>query len=556
MERAPRPPHPTPRSDLPAWRQLKRSSGQSAPGMAIAATACGLTLDLSGQQLNPATLAQLQELALECDLPGQLRALFTGESVNISEDRPALHTRLRDLDDNGCPRDPEVASHFKRLAALAERWRKRELTGFGGVPLQHLVNIGIGGSDLGPRLVCSALAPERGSRFVANMDPEDFHTQCGDLDPRRTLFTVCSKSFTTAETLLNMEQARHWLRTAGCPEEHLPDHLIAVTANVEGARAAGFRDDHILPFRDWVGGRYSLWSNVGVSIALTLGMAGFRALLRGAQAMDRHVLDAPLADNLAALLGMVDVWNFSFRGCHSLAILPYAERLALLPSHLQQLMMESTGKGVGSEGQKLDYSTGVVVWGAAGTTGQHSFHQLLHQGNQRITCDFILPLTPSTSIVDGITAVPTQLSAVDSHGHRQLVAHCLAQMQALRHGEDSAAIRARLKEQGRDETAIAQLLPQLSVPGQRLFSLLTLPRLDAYHLGALLALYEHRVYCASVLWGINAFDQWGVELGKRISGELMPLLEATAATAPNTAPSQVPPELRAVIAAYHDANRG
>ena len=538
---------PTPRDELATWRRLQQlADAPERPGSAAAhsLTACGLTLDLSGQRLAPPILDALLELARECDLPGQLRRLFEGAPVNASEHRAALHTRLRALDADGLPQDPEVAAHFRGLENLAERWRQRRLTGFAGQPLQHLVNIGIGGSDLGPRLVCAALAPERDSRFVANMDPEDFHTQCDGLDPGRTLFIVCSKSFGTAETLYNLEQARQWLLAAGCPESRLPHHLLAVTANAERARAAGFDDEHILTFQDWVGGRYSLWSSIGASIALTLGMDGFRALLRGAQAMDQHVLQTPPEHNLAALLGLTDVWNFSFRHCHSLAVLPYAQRLALLPMHLQQLMMESTGKRADQQGRLLGYHTGAVVWGAAGTTGQHSFHQLLHQGSQRVSCDFILPLAP------GAPHPARPLSELDRLGHRQLVAHCLAQMQALRQGEEKAALRRRLEAEGRAGDELEALLPQLEVPGRRLFNLLTLPRLDAWHLGALLALYEHRVYCASVLWGINAFDQWGVELGKRISSELLPWLEPGH---PERA-EQAPEELRTVIAAWHRAN--
>lgn len=524
--------HP-PRDSLPSWRRLQRLATTSLQNpLQLRSEACGLRLDLSPQRIDTETWDTLLELAEACDLKSAISVQMNGGIVNQSEARAALHTRLRDLDRNGDARDPQVAAALKQMAEFEQAWRQHQLMGFSDEALTSIVNIGIGGSDLGPHLVCDALAPAANTRFVANMDPEDFRAQCADLDPRTTLFIVCSKSFSTAETKANTELARRWLKAAGCTDSKLNRHFLAITSSPERAREAGFDRDRILPMWDWVGGRFSLWSAVGISIVLTLGMETFRQLLRGAQAMDRHVAETPLAANMAVQLGLSDIWNHSFRHCESLAVLPYAQRLAMLPIHLQQLMMESSGKRVDNQGRTLAYHTGPVVWGAAGTTGQHSFHQLLHQGNRRFTTEFILPLTPQRR--------------EDIGQHRKLVAHCLAQLQALAQGEPAAVVAQRLREEGLPEDQMTALTPHQTIPGGRFCSLLTLPRLDAYHLGALLALYEHRVYCSAVLWDINPFDQWGVELGKRISQQLDPVLAGSSNL-------ETPDNIAEAIEAYQSA---
>ena len=388
----------------------------------------------------------------------------------------------------------EVAAERARIRTIAERFRGAKLKGFNGKALRNLVCIGIGGSDLGPRLVCDALAPRDAPevRFVANVDPSDLAGALAGLDPRHTGFVVVSKTFTTRETLANADAARRWLQAAGASVEQSLQPLIGVTANPEAARRYGLPDERILRFWDWVGGRYSLWSAVGVSIAAACGPDVFDALLDGAAAMDVHFRDAPLVKNLPARLGLASIWNRDLLGAASQAVIPYAERLRLLPAYLQQLIMESNGKSARLDGGRATHPTAPVIWGVSGTNGQHSFFQQLHQGPDVVPVDFILAREPEAAL---------RASADEDPRHRILLANGLAQSAAL-------ALGKPLPDSSRGEDW------HKAFPGGRPSTVLLLPRVDATALGALLAAYEHATYTASVVLGINAFDQFGVEYGK------------------------------------------
>jgi glucose-6-phosphate isomerase len=447
----------------------------------------GLYADFSRQRLDAQVLQALAEWAHACGFESARAALFAGEPVNATEGRAALHTALR-----GVGGDAETASDVAlqraRLTTLAAALRAGELRGFRGEPLRSLVCIGIGGSDLGPRLVCDALAQADSFevRFVANVDPEDLDRALSGLSPAHTAIAVISKTFTTRETLANARAARAWLASAGCPESAWPAQVIGVTAAPDAARAWGIRDDRLLEFRDWVGGRYSLWSSVGLGIAAACGPETFDALLDGAASMDRHFRDTPLTANLPARMGLVSVWNRSFLGLPSQALIPYAERLRLLPAWLQQLAMESNGKSALLSGGRVTLPTSPIVWGTSGTGAQHSFFQQLHQGPDVVPVDFILVRSPRAKA----------LGAGDER-HRILLANGVAQAAAL---------------------ALGRAAPDGDVhrdfPGNRPSTTYVLPQLNATSLGALLACFEHATFTAATVLGINPFDQFGVELGK------------------------------------------
>lgn len=462
-----------------------------------------LHADLSRQKLDAAVLADLAGWATACGFEARRADLFAGRIANPTEGRPALHTALR-----GVGGDAEVASDVAaqrtRTTALANRLRSGQLPGFRGAPLTALVCLGIGGSDLGPRLVCDALrAPgDFDVRFVANVDPDDLDRQLDGLDAATTAFAVISKTFTTRETLANADAARAWLLAGGCPPESAAAQFIGVTAAPDAARRRGFLPELTLAFCAWVGGRYSLWSSVGLGIAVRCGPAVFDALLDGAAEIDRHFRDTPVASNLPARLGLVSVWNRAFHGLPTQAIIPYAERLALMPSWAQQLVMESNGKSATLEGGAILRPTSPVVWGTCGTNAQHSFFQQLHQGPDVVPVDFIVARESRS----------TPTSAGDER-HRILVANCLAQAAALALGRDAA-----------DGSLHRHF------PGDRPSTLITLPRLDASSLGALLACWEHATFTAAVVLGINPFDQFGVEYGKVMASTVEQLLAGGAPT--------------------------
>ena len=460
----------------------------------------GLVADFSKQRVDAEALATLFAMAEAARLDDARQLLFSGAIMNPTENRPALHMALRGVG-GGTEVAAQVATERERIRQLARRLRDGGLRGFSSQPLKHLVCIGIGGSDLGPRLVCDALAPPPAPgheavkpgaldvRFVANVDPSDLHLTLADLDPLATGFVVVSKTFTTRETLANADAARQWLRAAGADDDGVSRHLIGVTANADAAVAYGIRADQVLHFWDWVGGRYSLWSSVGISIAAACGSDTFDALLDGAAAMDRHFRDTPAAHNLPVWLGLMSTWNRNGLGCASQAVIPYAERLRLLPAFLQQLIMESNGKSALLDGTRTERATAPVIWGVSGTNAQHSFFQQLHQGPDVVPVDFIVAREP------GITLAP------GDPRHDILLANCLAQSAAL-------ALGKPLPDAASGENW------HKAFPGNRPSTVILLPRIDAAALGAVLAAYEHATFVASVILGINAFDQFGVEYGK------------------------------------------
>jgi glucose-6-phosphate isomerase len=488
-------PRPT---ELPAWKQLAALASTPRGECAIAPIdAAGLYADFSRQSIDAPVCEALLSLASGMELAPKREALFAGAIVNVSEQRPALHTALRaDGTDPllvaGTDIRADIRDQIERLGRFSEAIRQGKRRGISDQRFTDVVAIGIGGSLLGPEMVCAALAQFADGprvRFVSNVDGAHLADTLAGLNPATTLITVTSKTFTTDETLTNAASVRAWL-TARLGEDAFRPHFVAITANAGEARRQGYADDAIFEFRDWVGGRFSLWSTAGLPIALALGAENFAQLRAGAKAMDTHFQSAPMAANLPIMLALAGIWNRNFLGMASHAVLPYAQRLSRLPAHLQQLEMESNGKSVDVDGRPVDYATCPVIFGEAGTNGQHSFHQLLHQGADRIPADIVLIAQPESL----------------HHGHHdKLLANALAQADALWQGFAHPE-RHRVHQGGRPVT------------------LLVMPKLDPAHLGALIALYEHKVFVQGVIWNVNSFDQWGVELGKTIAKALLPVV--------------------------------
>lgn len=451
-----------------------------------------LMLDFSKNYVDQETLQLLVELALQCRVPAAIEAMFDGEMINASEQRAALHVRLRDPSASNT--QPEVADTLARMESFVTAVHSGNWTGYSGNKISNIVNIGIGGSDLGPALVTDALTSYATGHvnvhFVSNVDPVHLDSVLKHLQTDTTLFIIASKSFTTLETRQNADAARAWILDAMEDERAIAKHFVAITTNLEAATAFGIPESNLFPLWDWVGGRFSLWSAIGLPIALSIGMDNFRQLLAGAHEMDEHFRQADLAQNMPVVMALLCVWYRAFFNCHSSAVLPYSQRLGLFPAFLQQLSMESLGKQVDNEGSPISTPSGEVVWGTAGSNGQHAYFQLLHQGSEFIAADFI--------------AVAEPVVATREEQHRHLLANCFSQSMALMNGtvvHDSA-----------DQQA-----PHKIAPGNRPSNTLLLKSLTPASLGSLIALYEHKVYVQSVLWNINAFDQWGVELGKLLS---------------------------------------
>jgi glucose-6-phosphate isomerase len=518
----------TPRDAEAAWSALDAHRGELGSfhlreafaadprrGERFVAEAAGWTLDYSKNLVTDATLARLLELARARDLPARVAAMFRGDRINTTEDRPALHIALRAARGAGVMVDGRDVTHdvhevLDRFTAFADAVREGKWTGHTGRRIRSVVNIGIGGSDLGPRMAAHAL---RGTaprvldvRFVANVDPSDFSEATRDLDPSETLFIVCSKTFTTLETLANAHAARSWCVSALGSETAVARHFVAVSTNAKEVAKFGIAPENMFGFWDWVGGRYSLWSSVGLSVALAIGAGGFRALLEGARAMDEHFRSAPFERNLPVLLGLIGIWYRDLLGAETTAVLPYSQYLELLPNHLQQLDMESNGKRVVRDGRPAPRPTGPIVWGSAGTNGQHAFYQLLHQGTALVPCDFIGFLESAQPLGDQ---------------HVQLLANLFAQTEALAFGRSAEEVAA--------EAVAPALVPHRTFPGDRPSNLLVADRLDPATLGGLIALYEHKVFVQGAIWDVNSFDQWGVELGKVLAKKIAGELEGAAA---------------------------
>jgi glucose-6-phosphate isomerase len=515
----------------PEWRELVRHQRELAdrhlrelfaedPERAerFGASACGLHLDYSKNRIDERTLPLLVALAERRGLPERREAMFRGEPINATEGRAVLHVALRaprgeSIPVAGVDVVPEVHAVLDRMQAFARRVRQGEWTGHDGRRIRNVVNIGIGGSHLGTQMAATALAPYADRslrlRFVSNVDPSDFAEATRDLDAGETLFVVCSKTFTTLETLQNAHAARRWCVAALGDEAAVAKHFVAVSTNAPAVAEFGIEPEAMFGFWDWVGGRYSLESAVGLSLMLSVGPEHFRELLAGSRAMDEHFRSAPAQQNLPVLLGLLGVWYANFWGAETLAVLPYDQYLVHFPDYLQQLDMESNGKRVDREGRPLDYASGPVVWGQPGTNGQHAFFQLLHQGTRLVPCDF--------------------LAFAESHNpegsqHELLLANCLAQSQALAFGRTGEEAAAR--------GVPAPLVPHRTFPGNRPSNTLLARRLDPFTLGALIALYEHRVFVQGALWNVNSFDQFGVELGKELAGRLVGDLSGQGEPAP------------------------
>ncbi|MCB1747139.1 MAG: glucose-6-phosphate isomerase [Gammaproteobacteria bacterium] len=493
----------------------------------MSAAAAGITLDFSKQCLDRGTLDLLGRLADSAGVAAARDAMLAGDIVNPTEQRAVLHTALRAP--GGAAHARLVSEVQERMAALVEATADGELLGATGARFTDVVNIGIGGSHLGPQLACDALRYQADGplrcHFLANVDGGEFDRITAGLDPRSTLFIIASKSFTTAETRLNAHSARAWLSAALGVDADVGRHFVAVTANTERAVEFGIDAGRVYPMWDWVGGRYSMWSAIGLPIALGAGMVAFRELLAGAAEMDQHFATASTLANLPMLLGVIGVWNLNCLGAESYAVVPYDDRLRYLPDYLQQLEMESNGKRVGLDNAVLDHHTAAVTWGGLGTNAQHAFFQLLHQGTRFIPVDFVVAL---------------QHPAGRRAHHDALVANCFAQAEALMHG--------RRFDEAVDEHGI-DLGRHRTTPGNRPSSMLVLDELTPRTLGALIALYEHKTLVQSVIWNINAFDQWGVELGKVLAADILAELDDPART------QRHDPSTAALIARYR-ASRG
>ena len=465
--------------------------------------AAGLFLDYSKNRIDERALSLLIALADASGLGERRAALFEGQPVNVTESRAALHTALRApfaaaAESIGEARASEIAAVRRRCYEFAESVREGRWLGHTGRPITDVVNLGIGGSDLGPRMVCDALAACAQSvprvHFVANIDGAELAAVLRSVDPQTTLFIVASKTFTTVETLTNARTARRWLLDAGAREGDVARHFVAVSTNARAVGEFGIARENMFEFWDWVGGRFSLWSAIGLPVMISIGARNFERLLAGAHAMDEHFRFAPLHANMPALLALIGIWYRNFGSTASHAVIPYSHELQRLPAYLQQLEMESNGKSTSIDGRGLTHASCPVIWGEPGTNGQHAFFQLLHQGTDLIPVDFIAAIEPSHDLAEH---------------HRLLLANCLAQGRALMHGSAEEAHASHRH-----------------FAGNRPSNTLLLERLDAASLGALIALYEHKVFVQSVIWNINAFDQFGVELGKTVAGEIDAALRA------------------------------
>ena len=487
----------------------------------FSAEACGLYLDYSKQRISAQTFTLLMDLAQSCGVERWRARMFAGEVVNNTESRAALHVALRwPAAGPPAPFGAQILADVEQVRAQVERFsdavRDGSWTGFSGQPVRDVVNIGIGGSDLGPAMVCNALRALRHPRirchFVSNADSAALAAVLGQCDPRSTLFIIASKTFSTQETMLNARSARTWLLQAAAGDETaIAHHFVAVSSALERCAAFGIEAQNVFGFWDWVGGRYSLWSSIGLVIAVSVGMPRFRELLAGAHAMDRHFQSTPLAQNLPVLLALVGIWNRNFLAAPSLAILPYDHCLELLPAFLQQLEMESNGKRVSRAGRPLTRNAAPIVWGTLGNNAQHAFYQMLHQGREEVPADFLLPVFSQ--------------SALPGH-ENTVISNALAQSEAMMRGRTLQQAREQLGAQELSAQELDAAAEHRVMPGNRSSSTILYERLTPYTLGALIALYEHKVFVQAVCWDVNPFDQFGVELGKSLALSLLPALES------------------------------
>jgi glucose-6-phosphate isomerase len=528
-------------TELPAWQALtkhRRSWDERTLRAAFAADPDrfsrfsvefdGLLFDYSKQLIDAETIALLCQLARVRNLDVQRDAMFNGAKINNSEGRAVLHTALRNRSDrpvivDGVDVMPAVRDVLGEMRRFCMQVRSGGWRGYSSKRITDVVNIGIGGSDLGPKMACAALTPYVSglrSHFVSNVDASDLVETLKDLHAETTLFVVVSKTFTTQETLANAYSARNWFIDQGGNMEEISRHFVAVSTNEKLVREFGIDPANMFGFWDWVGGRYSLWSAVGLSLALAIGYDHFEELLDGGFAVDEHFRNAPLEKNIPVLMALLGIWNSNFWGATSQAVLPYDQYLHRFPAYLQQLEMESNGKRVTKSGEVVDYPTGPILWGEPGTNGQHAFYQLIHQGTQLVPCDFIAPVRSHHQL---------------GPHHPILLANVFAQAEALMRGKSAVEAQAEMAATGMEEDDIAALLPHRIFPGNRPSSTLLLEEITPRSLGMLIALYEHKVFVQGTIWGINSFDQWGVELGKQLAGAILPELVTPASVSSHDA---------------------
>jgi glucose-6-phosphate isomerase len=477
-----------------------------------------ILLDYSKNILTQETLDVLYRLAEDCGVKEATEQLFSGATINGTEGRAVLHVALRNRGKGQIMVDgedvmPEVREVLDRMKAFCERVIGGHHLGYTGKPLTQVVNIGIGGSDLGPVMVTEALKPYwidgREVHFVSNIDGTHLAEVLKKVDPETTLFLVASKTFTTQETMTNARSARQWFYDHGGSEASVADHFVALSTNIAGVKEFGIAEENIFGFWDWVGGRYSLSSSIGMSIALTVGFDHFAGLLDGLYSMDEHFRHAPLEENLPVKLALIGIWYTNFFGAETEAILPYDQYLHRFPAYFQQGNMESNGKSVDRNGDPVDYQTGPIIWGEPGTNGQHAFYQLLHQGTRLIPCDFIAPAISHNPMGDH---------------HAILLSNFFAQTEALMNGKTAQQVRTELKKDGKTDAEIAELIPFKVFDGNRPTNAIMVKKITPYVLGQLIALYEHKIFVQGVIWNIYSFDQWGVELGKQLAKAILPEL--------------------------------
>ncbi|MEW8030508.1 MAG: glucose-6-phosphate isomerase [Candidatus Thiodiazotropha sp.] len=497
-------------------RDLFHQGPERAEQMSI--RQCGIMLDYSKNRINSRSMNLLLDLARAVDVDGWRRRMFSGERLNITENRAVLHVALRNRSNQPIWFDgedvmPSVNTVLQKMEAFSESVRCGEWKGYTGKPISDVVNIGIGGSNLGPLMVCEALKayqkPGLRMHFVSNVDGTHIIDTINTLDPETTLFIIASKTFTTQETLTNALSARKWLLEKLHDDEAVARHFVAVSTNGEEVSRFGIDTANMFEFWDWVGGRYSLWSAIGLPITIAIGMQNFYGLLEGAHEMDQHFLHADLSENMPVIMALLGIWYIDFANARTHAILPYDQYLRYLPDYLQQADMESNGKRVTRFGRPVDYSTGPVIWGTAGTDGQHAYYQLIHQGTQLIPCDFIIPVNSHNETGDH---------------HEKLFANCLAQTEALMRGKTRTEAREEMEQAGLEPERIVDLLPHRIFPGNRPSNTLLVDKITPSRLGSLIALYEHKIFIQGVIWRVNSFDQWGVELGKQLAGVILPEL--------------------------------
>ncbi len=481
-----------------------------------------LLLDYSKHRISKETISLLVKLAKEADVEGWRDRMFRGEKINSTEHRSVLHTALRNQNNTSIICDgedvmPKVKDVLKKIRRFSEEVRSGQWKGFTGKTITSIVNIGIGGSDLGPSMVCQALKPY-GSKsitpyFVSNVDGADLSQALEKCDPETTLFIIASKTFTTQETMTNAFSARDWFLKTAKDNQHIKKHFVALSTNQHLVSEFGIDPENMFEFWDWVGGRYSLWSAIGLSIAIYVGMDGFEDLLKGGFEMDEHFKTAPIEQNIPIIMGLLGVWYINFFDCPTHAILAYDQGLSKLAPYLQQADMESNGKFINRDGEHIDFHTGPILWGEVGTNGQHAFYQLLHQGTEIVPADFMMPIESHYHIgKDG------------NEHHKILLSNFIAQTQALMLGKTYDEARLEIENQGYEGEDIESFIPQKTFEGNRPTSSILFQKLTPKTLGQIIAMYEHKIFTQGIIWNINSFDQWGVEYGKQIAKQVVPKL--------------------------------